>query len=516
MAKLPRYTAKVPPPRGAGVARATNIGALTRTGAAETWRGVSQIGRAVQQGAGTLFRIQQDRQAADTRLQHGKLTSDIEGYINNLGTSLENATVQSIKQREDMLKSTMSQVDKYRQVARRGYDSADALTLEKGSWGQNRLRYENTIRGKLAGRLDDHQVTTGLDLSNQYIANGNEEEAVKNYKFMLNHNLLTPFQADSLIKQVPIKITKAMREAVDKEAQAILESNGIDDATAYVAKVPTDILPLDEKAKVIEGLKSIADVDEIEVGLEVEANNKAAVQDLFSRLSDITTWPKDAEVRESTSLTGTDKTSWRKITKGLGNAKESVVNWKKYNDLEMKIFSRWLGRDRAEGSKVLLETEIASARYADRFIGDEEMAELTSRLTMKPSKSTITNIRKAFDVIKEQGSISWPAPVWLGGRWSEFEAKRTSAGEASNIAKARTGLLEWVQSQKTPPDLVDVITQAQHQVVAQRGTPEETEPKPPKGEPQTKTEFVNELRRLNAIDPEEARRYYEKYLDKFW
>lgn len=49
-----------------------------------------------------------------------------------------------------------------------------------------------------------------------------------------------------------------------------------------------------------------------------------------------------------------------------------------------------------------------------------------------------------------------------------------------------------------------------------KGTTEEETIKEETIEPQTKTEFINELRRLNITDPNAAKKYYEQYLDKFW
>ena len=60
--KLPRFTATTPPPREplvteTGQVRATDISALTKSGDVAIWRGVSQIGGAMQQFSQSMFKI---------------------------------------------------------------------------------------------------------------------------------------------------------------------------------------------------------------------------------------------------------------------------------------------------------------------------------------------------------------------------------------------------------------------------------------------------------------------------
>ncbi len=71
--KLPRYTATTPPPRESGVARAQDIGALTRTGGQE-FKAIAQAGEAIQKTAGLGFRAYMDRQALDDQQKMGEIS----------------------------------------------------------------------------------------------------------------------------------------------------------------------------------------------------------------------------------------------------------------------------------------------------------------------------------------------------------------------------------------------------------------------------------------------------------
>ncbi|MHC4121928.1 MAG: hypothetical protein ACYSSI_00010 [Planctomycetota bacterium] len=71
--KLPRYTAKTPPPRETGLARAQDIGALTRTGGAE-FEALTQLGGAMRGAANLGYQAYMHRQALDDQQKIGEIT----------------------------------------------------------------------------------------------------------------------------------------------------------------------------------------------------------------------------------------------------------------------------------------------------------------------------------------------------------------------------------------------------------------------------------------------------------
>jgi len=444
--KLPRYTAKVGPPRFAGAARATDIGALTRTGEVEVWRGVSQLGGGMKDVSNLMFRVQQDRQAIDARLQHNRVSSSMAEYANELDRSLEEQVVTSKKHRDDLQQANMALYDKEFQNQLKTVDNHKALQALKISQYESKARASTQIYNKLTANYDRYQVNAGLEEVNKQIAAGNAEEAIEQIEFMVAHKQLTPIQGDSRIKAVPKLIRIARRDAAEEMAKAILVKDGLPAAQAFVASLPTDIVPIDDQAKIITGLESIAKVMRRQIGLEVEANNKAAVIDLFGRLGDFTAWPTEKEIRDSTALL--EKESWREIVVGLGNEEEPETDYKDFIDFETKLFDRWRGLDRSVDrtgkepveSEVLLETEIASFRHTERKINDQDMKELTRRLGLSLGRYT-DDVESAFEEIRKMGKVS---PGIIG---VTLGALYLSQSEAKNIATARKNLLDWVIEQ---------------------------------------------------------------------
>lgn len=162
--KLPRFTAKTPPPRFAGAARATDIGALTRTGegiAAQgkgmVARAISGAGQAIQGVSNMLFRVQQERHSIDTGIQHAKATSTLNtGYTNILG-ELSNAPVESEAAREELRGQSSRQMQDLYSETLRGIDNVDAANLFRRSWETSKAGYDTGIFQTLSANLDKQQ-----------------------------------------------------------------------------------------------------------------------------------------------------------------------------------------------------------------------------------------------------------------------------------------------------------------------------------------------------------------------
>ncbi|GAF91422.1 unnamed protein product, partial [marine sediment metagenome] len=98
--KLPRYTAQTPPPRISGVARATNIGALTQTSEQAKWSGVGAFGRGLSFAGQMAFQARQNRQALDDTIEWGTATSRVKDRFRLAGDAAERMDVSM-----DMLES---------------------------------------------------------------------------------------------------------------------------------------------------------------------------------------------------------------------------------------------------------------------------------------------------------------------------------------------------------------------------------------------------------------------------
>lgn len=454
---MPRYTARTPPPRGSGLARATDISTLTRTGEAEKWKGIQSAGRAIRDISDKLFAAQQKRQAIDARLQHAQITGDIAGYVENYLHSLDEADVQSDKSRTVIHNESMAKVEKYRQNARKALDSQEARDAEELSWRIAKPGYEKKIWSKLSSRLDAYQLGVVLEKGENLVQNNKVEQAQELYRAARDEGLLAPGPAQSLINNAPERARRATRIRVDAEAKRILKDEGLPAAVAFVASVSSDILPLDLAASIIGGLEKIDELAQktegIKVGLRQEANNEAAVKELAKKLGNPEEWPTLDEIHDNTAILPDDKLSWEFIVKGLSEKPAIKTDWKKLLELEMKLFDRWDGNIRAkdlqtgEFSRVLIETEIASACCVDKYIDRGKMVELISRLSLDvPHRTTL---KEAFLEIKE---LARAAPSY-GTLLSVLGALHLSQGEAERAAWARAELLDWVIKESAKRDV---------------------------------------------------------------
>lgn len=179
--KLPRYTAETPPPRFAGAARAGDIGALTQTGDIEVWRGVSQVGGAMQRVAGLGYRVWQERHNIDTGIQHAKSTSAMNTAYTNIIGEVRSLPVETEAAREKLRSQYSKQLqDLYNQVSK-GLDNPDAANAFRRSWETLKSQYDTGIYRTLTGNLDKQQKYDKMTEWEGMISNAPTEnlEAVK-------------------------------------------------------------------------------------------------------------------------------------------------------------------------------------------------------------------------------------------------------------------------------------------------------------------------------------------------
>ena len=198
-----------------------------------------------------------------------------------------------------------------------------------------------------------------------------------------------------------------------------------------------------EKAALVSEIEIVAKRLRTDATTVSETVQRASVDDLFKRLADPGDNPVTyREVKESNSFANlTEQETWAKIAEGMGEP-EPKTNWKKHNDLVMKLFDYWLGKDESEGENTYLKTRIASARYDEKYIDDNALANINLLLGQSIDVNHLGGLKRGFEEIENIGKVSWP----IGNRWfwSGFEARRISQKEAEKIAQARNSLVSWL------------------------------------------------------------------------
>lgn len=212
--KLPRFTAQTPPPRTSGITRATDIGALTQTGEGAKFRSIQAVGGALRGLAGMLFRVQQDRQAIDTRLQHDQSASQIEEHITKMNQSLADSVVRTPKERDATHDAVMVKFDEYYQQRLKWMDNPESREALKSTWLLNRPRYVKQLYSTLNKQLDKHHLGLGRTIADSYIQSGMVDKAINHYRFLESHNLLSASQAEQLIREAPEKAEKYLRQQI--------------------------------------------------------------------------------------------------------------------------------------------------------------------------------------------------------------------------------------------------------------------------------------------------------------
>lgn len=174
--KLPRFTAKTPPPRESGLARATDIGALTRTGDIEVWRGVSQLGGAMQGAADLGYRAWQERHDIDTGIQHAKSTSALNMAYTDIQGELDNTPVETDAIRTKLRTEKLKELEDLYNQTRKGLDNKNAANQLRKSWELMKSQFDAGIYQTLSRNLNEQQKLDKMTIWQAMLVNAAAED----------------------------------------------------------------------------------------------------------------------------------------------------------------------------------------------------------------------------------------------------------------------------------------------------------------------------------------------------
>lgn len=294
--------------------------------------------------------------------------------------------------------------------------------------------YRSTLEGKMVAFIDDGQP----EKFDEYLQDGFEagalfeEQGPKGFEYA----------ETSLVSYWKHRAKLYTERKVAIEGIVVAgggSEESVKEAIAYLGRIK-DITAKELKALVKEAL-IVGKRMRTDATAASEVAQRAAVDNLFGRLTD----PKDnpvtyREVVESNSFANlTEKETWTKIAEGMGDP-EPETDWKEHNDLVMKLFDYWLGKDVSEAEETYLKTKIASARYAEKYIDDNALANINLLLGQSIDVNHLGGLKRGFEEIENIGKVSWPLGKWFV---SGFEARHISQKEAEKIAQARNALISW-------------------------------------------------------------------------
>ena len=225
----------------------------------------------------------------------------------------------------------------------------------------------------------------------------------------------------------------------------------------------------------------------------------------------------------------------------LGQTKKvEKTDWTKYIDLQDKVIDFLLKTPQDDGDPIDerdLRLEIVEATRSGLSMTDNEMNTLLEFMKKKFSIDDLNTLKSGFASIKEHGSrtrkIEGYIPIpFFGKSWYPIKEPWINNKEAQNIASSRMSLINWLENRmgrKKETTGADVYNKAVELSVfsptiegliesginvGTAKTPAGPKTAEEAKEPKTQREFINRLRQIE--DRDEAKKYYDKWVDKFW
>lgn len=227
MAKIPRFTASSPGSAGSGLARATDIGALTQTGAGTIARAVTGAGRAVQQTSAIGSQVLQIKQEAEADLQFDTVTVNAKDFISQQQQKIKLEKVKSLKEQKQLIdknaldfKNFMTnQMLDVSPLARKQLQAymADALPVHK-----------DRMRQVTSASLADFTVTEGMKNIDALASSGDSVGALERLEKLRLQGYITDQEAAAKEADVIRIVKRAAIENIKPGLVANIESGGFD------------------------------------------------------------------------------------------------------------------------------------------------------------------------------------------------------------------------------------------------------------------------------------------------
>jgi len=226
VAKLPRYTATTPPPRESGMARATDIGALTQSSRSAELRGLSQIGQAIGGIGETIYKIDQQKKEIDRQTQFDTATKEGKEFMFQLEKDLPDMTFDSLDQVDAYSKDVTQAFNKFmdsRIATAKDEKLRSALKVHKEEAGfAAKVWAYRSARDKWLG----NSLAKTEESIESFAAEGNIEEANKKIEFALSHGMADERWADRQRDIVQKVYNEAVKDGIKVSYQAVIDAGG--------------------------------------------------------------------------------------------------------------------------------------------------------------------------------------------------------------------------------------------------------------------------------------------------
>ena len=290
--KLPRYTSTTTA-RGSGIARASDIGALTRTSDQAVYSGVGAFGRSLNVAADYAFKASQQRRAIDADLQYSQVSGKDAEFSESLSRSVSELPIRSDGHRMKIYNDLMEQVELSHKQHLNEIDSKVAQQALEADWSKAKLQYSKDIWGTLTGQYDNYQRKNGFDTIERLVKQGRAEEAESLGNELTMRGLYGEQEVDNFIKY----------QAVDTEARGMLaEGKDFEEVRAFIMKQPIDT---NIKKKLVSdiGFEASQQQDRLEMAIQEDENN------IFNLIA--SGQSAEAAINSSRVLDADSKWKWR-------------------------------------------------------------------------------------------------------------------------------------------------------------------------------------------------------------
>lgn len=297
--KLPRYTATTPPPRGSGLARAGDIGALTRTGEGAKLRSIAAIGQTLGGIGKLLFSARQKRKSLDDSLQWGRATQKTNEVAYNLEKVVRETDYKGdellsgdpdylssqlelfVKKKDKKIIEKLAEFDNQTGEIAQSFLDQDEKDKYENWQAERRLLFEKSITSAYNEQHGSYARAGFEELMLAAAKNGNLETANSYAEVMDKYNLITPEksldykqQNESIASAV---IKQQLRADLGATAQTIAEQSGSWEAAEEWLSSPANTkgVPLDIVDSVIENVGSLFRVEKRKEQEKLEGEREA-------------------------------------------------------------------------------------------------------------------------------------------------------------------------------------------------------------------------------------------------
>lgn len=237
--RLPRYTAETPPPREPGLARATDIGALTQTGDIEVWRGISRLGQSMEYVARLGGAAYLQRKALDDDIRWGEGTLKTEEGVNELEKAadsydykvdeplpdspdyLKSPLQLSVEKRDSLINDALSEYDKKTKEIEQSFPTREGRERYKIWAAKRRLVAEKSLIHLYGLKHDEYQRDRLDELWKAAARNGDIETANSYIDKMDENELITPAQATFRKNKVKEIANQSLLDDIHEAAKAL-------------------------------------------------------------------------------------------------------------------------------------------------------------------------------------------------------------------------------------------------------------------------------------------------------